>query len=477
MDGLDAKPPKRRFGRYPQHKDTGLKWLPVIPEHWQVRKIKHVAVVNPPTATARKLSSSLEVSFVPMEAVGQWGGLNLESTRSVEDVLSSGYTSFCDGDVLVAKITPCFENGKGALATGLIHGIGFGTTELHVIRPGPGLDPAFLAYVTFSWPFRALGQLEMKGAAGQQRVPQEFIKDFPIPLPPLQEQRAIATFLDRETAKIDALLARKERLIQLLEEKRSALIVQAVTKGLDPSVPMKDSGVEWLGEIPTHWEVTRLKQLGRLQAGAGFPEEEQGIMDEELPFFKVGDMALSPDQKHLYTAPNSVSRDTARRLGAFIFPAKTIVFAKVGAALRLNRRRVLTRPSCIDNNMMGFIPVACDHNWAFYWFSGLDLGELANPGAVPSVNEGQVRELPVAVPPVHEQRAIAAFLDREVAWIDVLSAKIREGIERLREYRTALVTAAVTGQIDVRSAVSAYGKMGGDNPSFGKPEGFGTAIQ
>jgi type I restriction enzyme S subunit len=126
-----------------------------------------------------------------------------------------------------------------------------------------------------------------------------------------------------------------------------------------------------------------------------------------------------------------------------------VAFAKVGAALLLNRRRLLARPSCIDNNMMGLIPQACDPTWAMYWLSGLDLAELANPGAIPSVNEGQMRDTPAAVPPLPEQRAIAAFLDQETAKLDALVAKVREAIERLKEYRTALISVAVTGKIDV----------------------------
>lgn len=214
-------------------KQSGVEWLGEIPDHWTVRRLRHVAVINPAPEVTTKLSPALDVSFVPMEAVGEWGGLKLESTRPLEEVRGSGYTYFCDGDVLVAKITPCFENGKGALAAGLVNGVGFGSTELHVIRPGPELDPAFLTYVTFSRPFRIVGQIEMKGAAGQQRVPEDFVKDFPVPLPPLSEQRAIAAFLDRETAKIGTLIAKVRQGIERLMEFRQALIFAAVTGKID----------------------------------------------------------------------------------------------------------------------------------------------------------------------------------------------------------------------------------------------------
>jgi type I restriction enzyme S subunit len=210
----------------------------------------------------------------------------------------------------------------------------------------------------------------------------------------------------------------------------------------------KDSGVEWLGKIPTHWKVMTLKRIGGFQAGAGFPETEQGNEVEDLPFYKVGNMAAEGNEIHMRSSPNTVSYETARRLRAFVFPPHTIIFAKVGAALLLNRRRLLTRPSCIDNNMMGFMPKNCEIKWVFYWLSGLDLGELANPGAVPSVNEEQMRDIPVVLPSNQEQKAIALFLYRETSKIDALISKRERLIELLQEKRTALISQAVTKGLD-----------------------------
>ena len=454
-EGKEAARPAgaRRYKPYPAYKHSGVEWLGEIPAHWEVKRLRFVSESNPAPSEVRGLPGETEVSFVPMEAVGEQGGLSLEATKQLADV-KGGYTYFRDGDIVIAKITPCFENGKGALAAGLTNGIAFGTTELHVLRTSGDADRRFMFYVTLSDAFRRLGQADMYGAGGQKRVSESFVRNFSPALPSLPEQRAIAAFLDRETARIDALVAKKERLIALLQERRTALITRAVTKGLDPTVPMKDSGVEWLGEIPAHWRAVPLKRIGDLQAGAGFPDDEQGLLDEEIPFFKVGDMGMAGNERKMRVHQHSVSRATARRLGAFVLPAGSIVFAKVGAALLLNRRRLVVRPSCVDNNMMSFIPAQCDPTWAMYWLSGLDMGELANPGAVPSVNEGQMRDIPAAVPPESEQRAIAAFLDRETARIDALIAKVREAIERLKELRTALISAAVTGKIDVREAAA-----------------------
>ena len=224
-----------------------------------------------------------------------------------------------------------------------------------------------------------------------------------------------------------------------------------------PYPAYRPSGVEWLGEIPAHWEVKRLKYLGTFQGGAGFPHEEQWDKTQEYPFFKVGDMGVNANQRMMVEYQHTVSADTATRLGAYLLPPSTIVFAKVGAALMLNRRRMIVCPSCVDNNMMGFIPRGPDPDWMMNWLSGLDLGRLANPGAVPSVNEGQLKEQEAIVPPLPEQRAIAAFLDRETARIDSMVSREERLIELLHEKRTALITRAVTRGLDPNATMKDSG--------------------
>ncbi len=150
--------------------------------------------------------------------------------RNIEEI-STGYTLFFNGDVVVAKITPCFENRKGALIEGLSDGFGFGTTELYVLTPGIYLDGRYLYYLTISEPFRKLGEANMTGAAGQKRVPEDFVFNYPVPVISIQDQRAIADFLDRETSRIDALIPAKEKLLELLAEKRKALITRTITRG------------------------------------------------------------------------------------------------------------------------------------------------------------------------------------------------------------------------------------------------------
>ena len=213
-------------------KDSGIEWLGKIPKHWEIKRLKYVTDLNPKASEGRKLDSAMEVSFVHMESVGEYGGLDLSLTKDLADV-GDGYTYFADGDVLVAKITPCFENGKGSLAEGLVNGVAFGTTELHVLRCGPELDNWFAFHLTLTDVFRKLGEAEMYGAGGQKRVPESFITNLKYPIPPLPDQRAIAAFLDQESAKIDALAAKVEEAVARLKELRVALVSAAVTGRID----------------------------------------------------------------------------------------------------------------------------------------------------------------------------------------------------------------------------------------------------
>lgn len=282
--------------RYPAYKPSGVEWLGEVPEHWEALRLRFVATLNPSKQEAREVGDQEVVSFLPMEAICEDGSLRLEQEKEVGKCLA-GYTYFRDEDVCIAKITPCFENGKGAILRELKGGIGFGTTELIVARPHKEkITSEFLDYLFRSQTFRRLGESEMYGAGGQKRVPDSFVRDLAAALPSIGEQRQVTTFLDRETAKIDALIAEQQRLIELLQEKRQAVISQAVTKGLNPDAPMKDSGVEWLEEVPEHWDIVQIKWLSPVKRGASpRPIEDPVYFDEagEYAWVRISDVTSS----------------------------------------------------------------------------------------------------------------------------------------------------------------------------------------
>ena len=167
-----------------------------------------------------------------MNSIGEQGELDCSAIRDADDVGNS-YTRFFDGDVLVAKITPCFENGKGAVVHGTLNGVGFGTTELHVLNPNSEIDARFLYYITVSDHFRKLGEAAMVGAAGQKRVPEDFVRDYRVRVPPLARQRAIADDIGREMQCFDAIAELVGRTMKLLVERRSSLIAAAVLGEID----------------------------------------------------------------------------------------------------------------------------------------------------------------------------------------------------------------------------------------------------
>jgi type I restriction enzyme S subunit len=336
-----------------------------------------------------------------------------------------------------------------------VNGVAFGTTELHVLRSARALEERFLFYVTLSSAFRRLGEGDLYGAGGQKRVSESFVKNLRHPLPPLPEQRAVAAFLDRETARIDGLVAKKEQLIELLQEKRAALITRAVTKGLDPSVPMKDSGVEWLGQIPAHWHVKRLWHLTppdrRIMYGIVLPGPN---LEEGVPIVKGGD--VSPERLRLErlnrTSLEIESGYVRSRLrgGDLVFAIRGSIgeVAMVpdeleGANLTQDAARVAHTPAIHGPWLLHALKSAVV-------FAQLEAGALG--ATIRGINIRDLKRASLPVPSRQEQETIATFLRRETARTDDLIAKVREAIDRLKELRSALISAAVTGKIDARAA-------------------------
>ena len=231
---------------YPTYKDSGIEWLGQVPIHWEVRRLKQVARVNPCKSEMPLALRNGQSVFLPMERVGTDGRYDTSDIRPISE-LWNGYTYFRRGDILVAKITPCFENGKGAWLENLPTEIGFGSTEFHVLRAQEQITAPYLYRITTLSEFRRLGTDTMTGAAGQQRVPEEFVANFPIPLPPLAEQGAIVEYLDAQTARIDAAIAAIRRTVALLGEYRERLVADVVTGKVDvravaAGLPEADAG-------------------------------------------------------------------------------------------------------------------------------------------------------------------------------------------------------------------------------------------
>ena len=210
----------------------------------------------------------------------------------------------------------------------------------------------------------------------------------------------------------------------------------------------KPSGVEWLGDVPENWEVVSLKRLGSFKSGAGFPINEQGHQDLEVPFFKVSDMNLTGNDTTMQTWNNSVSQSTAARLKAAIFPAGTIIFPKVGGAMLTNKRRTLECSSCIDNNLMGCVVARGNPEFVLLLLQRIDLSVIAKPGPVPAISEAEVREIRVALPRLPEQAAIVRYLDYVDRRVRRYVAAKERLIGLLEEEKQAVINQAITRGLD-----------------------------
>lgn len=226
---------------------------------------------------------------------------------------------------------------------------------------------------------------------------------------------------------------------------------------------MKPSGIEWIGDIPDDWEVKRVKNTGKLIGGSAFPDEYQGVKNEEIPFIKVKSLAEDPISRN---GKDSISESIRSKLNAEKFIIGSVVFAKVGAALLLQRFRILEFESCIDNNMMGFIPLVIEPRFFKYVTVLFDFSYFVNPGTVPSINQEQIGNIKIPFPPLKTQQKIADYLDEKCGEIDATIAKQKEIIEKLKAYKQSLISETVTKGLDKSAPLKPSGiDYLGDIPS------------
>lgn len=425
--------------------DSGVPWLGGVPIHWRVLSIRRICQVKRgasprPIESPHYFHHDGEYAWVRIGDVSASNKYLISTEQRLSEIGKSKSVPLEPGALFLSIAgtvgKPIITKIKCCIHDGFVYFEGL----------KENVDYLYYLFCTGEL-FKGLGKL-----GTQLNLNTDTISDIKIPLPPLSEQRQIAEFLDRETEKIDRLIAEKENLLGLLEEKRKAVISQAVTKGLNPNVKLRDSRIPWLGMIPEHWRLIRLRFLGQVKGGCGFPQSKQGRSDGELAFYKVKHLGNGGHSLSMQRPDDFISLATARELGAYIFPKGTVVFAKIGAAMMLNRFRLLDRSSCIDNNMMGFIPGSHQYlsEYAAHLLGLFQMSYLANPGAVPSLDVRGLRDLRFPVPDIAEQQAIIASIEARTGSIYSILHKCGDIITLLRERRAALISAAVTGRLDVR---------------------------
>ena len=435
----------KEWRRYPAYKDSGVEWLGEVPQHWEVKRLKYIfRVVNgstPKSGVSEYWDG--DIFWVTPDDLGKLKTSIISTTE--RQISSDGYQSCGTRLVPVGSLVLSTRAPIGHLA---IAGIELCTNQgcrCLVFRDADNIE--FFYYLLLA----ARRELELWGQGTTfQELAKGKLEAISLSLPPLPEQQAIAQFLDRETAKIDTLVAKKERLIELLKEKRTALISHAVTKGLNPDAPMKDSEVEWLGEVPEHWKVKRLKYIFRVVNGSTPKSGVSEYWDGDI-FWVTPDDLGKLKTSIISTTERQISSDGYQSCGTRLVPVGSLVLstrAPIGH-LAIAGIELCTNQGCrclvfrdADNIEFFYYLLLAARRELELWGQGTTFQELA---------KGKLEAISLSLPPLPEQQAIAQFLDRETAKIDTLVAKTRNSIEKLKEYRTALISAAVTGKIDVRN--------------------------
>ncbi len=415
------------------------------PQGWGTIPLRYVCELNPSVAFDG-LDEDEDLTFLPMDRVKS--GYFIPNTDKFSKYGSS-YTAFEDGDIVLAKVTPCFENGNIAIAGDLVGCKGFGSSELFVIR-STAAERKFLFYYFQSSIFKQDGEASMTGAGGLKRVSPDVLRQHRLPCPNQDVQRRIANYLDRETAHIDGLIAEKERMLALLEEKRAALISRAVTRGLDPNAPLKPSGQEWLGDIPEHWEMQPIKYLAVVGNGSTPSVENADYWDDEgYPWLNSSVVNASP----VTTASRFVT-DTALlecHLPKIQPPAvlvgitgqgKTRGMASVlGVEATINQHLAFIKPRSpkLDTEYLRYL---LGHAYKFLRSDSDGAG--STKGAITCE---QLANMKIPVPSSSEQIDICIRIKQSLEVSKPLCSQIQRSLDLLIERRSALIIAAVTGQI------------------------------
>lgn len=430
---------QRRFLPYLEYEDSSTQRFEKIPSHWEVQRLKRSAIItmgqSPPSEAVTDIDTGLPFLQGNAEFGDRYPTARFQCDESPKRARQ--------GDFLLSVRAPV-----GAInVADQTYGIGRGLCS---IRP----DQRVLSNYLYFQLLVIRHQLDAVATGSTyDAVSGSDVGNLFVALPPRVEQELIADFLYRETSKIDALILKKERLIELLKEKRAALINNAVTKGLDPSVPMKDSGIDWLGATPEHWDVTQLKRHWHV---VDCKHLTVPFMDEGIPLASVRE--VQSFDLDLKTA-NRTSGDWHRHLVSGGRQPKhgDLIYCRnvsVGTCAYVNTDELFAmgQDVCLmhsDEQNQRYL------NYLLHsWFMQQQLGHLLVGSTFNRINIAEIKSLRVLVPPLNEQKTIAAFLDRETAKIDTLTVKVDEANTRLREYRSSLISAAVTGKIDVRGVVA-----------------------
>ena len=397
-----------------------------IPKGWEVKKLGEICEINPKTEILL-LNESDEVSFIPMASVEAETNIFTESKSKFSKV-KKGYTKFRDNDILFAKITPCMENGKICIVNNLKFGIGFGSTEFHVIRPNKNTLSKYIYYFVSQISFRQMAQIYMTGAVGQRRVPSKILENFKIPLPPLSEQKAIADKLDDSFAKIENAITNLINAKENLKLYKQSVLKSAFNGDLLPNTS------------PTHWEVKKLGEIceitmGQSPKGENVFENSQSLNGLE---FHQGKICFTDK----FISKSKFITSDIRKI-AEVGSILLCVRAPVGVINLTERKIAIGRGLCAlkANNQ--------NNNFLYYYLLGLKqyFESKATGSTFSAITLNIVKNCEIPLPPLSEQNLIVAEIDRRFAIVDKTLNLIDKSIQNAKNLKQSILKKAFSGEL------------------------------
>lgn len=403
------------MAEYSEYKDSGQQWLGLVPSHWSMLPGKAIFAENKAKNKDNNESFVLSLSYgkiIPKKDINE--GL-VPDNYSGYQIVKPGY--------IIIRCTD-LQNDKVSLRTGLVQHNGIISGAYLGLIPRDSYNSSFLQYLLFDWDISK--ELYRYGSGLRQSLSWEDIKYLLLPIPPKEEQEAIVSYLDKVTAEIDKAIAAKERIIASLEERRKIIITHAVTRGINPDVPMKASGIDWLGEIPAHWDCTKLKYFIRIKSGDSISNSD-----------------LSDNGQYVVYGGG----EPLGRYDRFNVSCGVIIVGRVGA--RCGCVTPIHQDVWATDNALVITPVGISMEYLSYILIAADLNKLSSTNAQPLLTGTKVKNTFFALPPIKEQQSILQYIESQTIKIDSAVAHQKRFIELLRERKNIIINETVTGKVKV----------------------------
>ena len=439
--------------KYDSYKDSGIEWIGEIPGHWEIQRFGHLFSFSRGLGITKQDLKEKGIPCVNYGEIHSKYGFKVDPQIHRLKCVEESYLETSEGSLLrrgdfVFADTSEDIEGSGNFTVLDSDVPTFAGYHTIIARLKNRKDYKYLAYCFDSLEFRNQIRSAVSGVKVFS-ITQGILKDLKVQLPSHTEQSAIASYLDRKTAEIDELIADKKRLLELYEEEKTAVINQAVTKGINPDVPMKDSGIEWLGEIPEHWEVKKVKWVHRTTSGGTPKTSDSENYGGDIPWLRTLD--LNSDKVYQYEI--TITEKALSESSAKIVPANSVLVAMYGGAGTIGKSGLLKFDAAINQAICAILPNK--NTWPEYlhyfvvffrphWMVGAE-GTRRDP----NISQDDIKNKGFIFPPFEEQQSIVHHIEAECARIDAKISNTKKLIELLTEYRTALISEVVTGKVKI----------------------------